>query len=216
MNRRNGELISTLGYLKTDEAFSFVEANGIDTSAGQSSANIVKEVRLRFPNDISSPLQLLKTQALREEGSDSEFVFLAGDIIRAWSFVDESGRKLDDNLNFMAGYICAEVATPDGQKKLATRVAAQNNQVSGRLLNQHGILSVDQTLKADSLASEVALYASEASSQGIAVPATPSYDIVSGNSFVGELKALKPCVTVTSGTLSVGQICIIVSYTPAC
>jgi len=204
-SHKAGDLISSLGYLKEEGVFSNIECNSIDQSAGQPNGSVEKNVRLYLPNTILTSDQLLKTQALFDENG-AEFIFPCGSVIREWVVQRESALPLDDNFSFIGGYINDSITDSDSQRALATRVSGLNNQITGKLLNSRSVIHLDQKLNASQLAAQNTLYGNSSSI---------SYAIIAGNSYVSELKSLKPAVTATAGTLlNITDLVINIRYSP--
>lgn len=205
-------LANEFGFLRDEVVASTIDYIHL-VNGGQKDGNNEIVAKLAFPRNISTPKQRGITETLLEVNSNSEFLLPHGSIIREWIFQDNTGGELDSQLAFMAGYHSDEITNTERKKVIATRVAGQNNQITGALLNAHQSVHIDQFLTSESAKQQAELYNAEAQEHGES-PAQVSYTILSGNSYIGEMKALVPCVTITEGTLNIADISVYVVYTP--
>jgi hypothetical protein len=111
---------------------------------------------------------------------------------------DKTNGGLDENLSFCLGFISPDVEDPERLSFLAQRVASDEKQITGRLLNQVARIYIEQKVSGAEFSKLKELYdAEDKENQEDVVDVDTK--IVEGTTYVGERKSLIPAITVTSG-----------------
>jgi hypothetical protein len=215
-----------LGFIRKEYVASTIDALRVETHAGQPNGKfsiiqlsntvgckVVSKV-MKAPNSVTGPKQRLITQSLLDIETGNPVEIPAGSTIEVVKVCKSSGATLDDNLSFLLGYLCSEVSGKDAKKSLASRICPADNQVTGRVLNRHHVISFPQKLLSDDLKAQETLYDNDAQAAGEESQGEVGYGCVSKNVYVGESKSLFPSITVTDGTLDNADLVFCLSYCP--
>lgn len=201
------------GIIRKEEVFSTVDVLDVDTAAGRADATKIKTVNLQVAQDVTLPSHRLVTQSLVNIDTGSYFTVPVGSIIKEFVVSNADGSDLDDDLSMVLGYLSPDISDADRKRALAGRIASIDNQLTGPLLDLHKTIKFDQKLYAAELTAQRTIYDAEDAANGVP-PGDVDYSVVTGNTVVGESRALIPCITVNTGTLFAGQLSFALVYCP--
>jgi len=209
------QFANEFGITRKEGVFSTIDVRNINQQSDQECGCVPQTKKLEICESISKNCQKGVTTTLIDPETESEFEFPEGSVINQIIVVDKTCGNLSCELSFILGYLSDCIEDDTRLALLAQRSAAADCQITGSLLNTYHKLHIDQKLTGAALAAQKAIYDPEDAENGDCIQDV-DLCIVNGNNYVGEPKAIKPAITVTSGELCVDDLEFFYCWTPPC
>lgn len=189
-------LANDMGFIREDIVSAHIDTLGIEVNSGQFDSCRQKTASLQFQNDITVKDKLL-TQSL-VDANGSALLIPAGAIVHEVIVQKTQSYPLPDELVLVVGYLCNDLVSVEAKKSLAGRIASSEEPITGRLLNKHKVLRINQKLDRTKTEELSSVLASDAAAQGLGSEPEVNYGILK-EGCVGEPKNIYPCCTVIDG-----------------
>lgn len=144
------KITNSLGFIRKDATFSYVDAVDIQTLAGNCCCPVLKTYCLRLPCDmVGSACQCL-TYPLIDTKTGDPFLISQGTLMDKIIIAKCDGVCLDSNLQFILGAM-----TTDSDPSAQNRWISESNGVTGEILNCSCFIVLDAAAKCRNVALEV-------------------------------------------------------------
>lgn len=208
------QFANEFGIIRKEGVFSTINVNNMIKNAENYGCNEVV-TKLTICESITRNCQKGVTTTLVDPETNSQVVIPAGATINKVVVVDRTCGNLGCDLSFMLGFLSDCVEDEQRLATMAQRLAPQDKQITGGLINEVGTLVLIEgvRLNADTFQQQLEIYNGEAIDNGNDV-ADLDTAIIFGQNYVGELQPIMPAITITSGELCRGDIEFFLYWTP--